>query len=145
MEINLTSFLAGKSLLGIQINDLKEDIKKKLGSPIEIAGEKNYGFIYYPNGIRYSYLDNQINELTILFEVKDSLVLKIENKFGEQLEISKRIQIHEFIYLLNSTGVIWKCVDQKDLSTFMIVINNNVGIYFNLDSGGLNRISVGRR
>lgn len=145
-KTDILEFLTtGNHLQGIRLNDPVDKLFEKLGTPKEQVGTTQFGFFHYKQGLRFGYFDKVINELVILFRSKKSPNFAIKNPFNEILIISGETKIHEFIYLLNTMQIGWKCPDQKDLSGFIMVINDEVVVFFDLDSGNLTRIFVGRR
>lgn len=116
-------------------------VNEKLGRPDENVGDFKSGYLTY--GIfSVGYFDDLIDELAILF-YKNKMVSLItkENEFGELNEINAETKINEFIYFLNSNGVLWDCYDKGNLDYFIIRSEVGVSIVFDLHDGTLNKIS----
>jgi hypothetical protein len=144
--IDLFDFMTkGYSLCGVSLNDTIEKVQKLLGKPLEKIGDKTAGFLIYTEGVRYGYFENEIDELAILFNEKNKMKYNFINDMNEKVEVSNKTQIHQFIYLLNTKKITWKCVDEKNIGAFIIIINHATCIYFDLDTGRLMKIFISRK
>jgi len=147
-KVDLVHFMInGTSLNGISLNDPVKKVIDTMGKPIETIGNKETGFFQYRNGLRYGYFENEIDELAILFRPQKKYWYSVKNDLNEEIIISGKTQIHQFIYMLKSTEVKFACVDEKNLDkdTLMLKVNGAVYVFFDLYTGYLEKIFVARK
>jgi len=145
-KVDLINFIInGTSLNGISLNDSLDKVIDVLGKPIEKIGDKKAGFLQYKKGLRYGYFGNEIDELAILFREWKKYSYPVKNNFNEEINISGKTQIHQFIYFLNSNEIKWKVVHEKNLDALIIEVNSTIYVFFDLYTGYLNKIFVARK
>ncbi|AYL97711.1 hypothetical protein [Mucilaginibacter celer] len=142
---NIDFILTGESFAGIKLNDPLEKVFALLGDEEEKVGVERYGFLHFEQGIRIGYLDNTVDELSILFTPKAKFSYLVRNSLNEEIAINGKTQLHEFIYLLKTKRIKWRCIDDKNMSDLMLEMNGQVLACFDLYTGYLNKIFIGRK
>jgi len=144
----LIQFLKGGIFYGnLSLNSKIEDFYHILGKYTDMIGNDERGWlIYFKNGYRIRYIDNSITELAILFK-EGNARFPIEVTSYEKImldkhitEISKKIQIHEFLRVLGYNNIKWKSCDERSKEGMSIVTESNVIVVFSLENGKLYRI-----
>jgi hypothetical protein len=135
------SFITTGILKGISIGMPVSSVINTLGQPNDYTGDDKVGYLFY-GIISFGYTNNTIYGMAIYFFQDRTIKVTIEeNDFGETSQIHGNTLIHEFVYMLNSRNLLWKCCNTKSLDYFTIQTNKGIGMIFDLNDGSLNRIS----
>lgn len=144
--MNFKNFLTSGELgLNFFIDDEINVAHTKMGKYLDHVGDDSAGYFYYSNGVRVGYVEKYIDEIELNFKEYKHLSFDVDSIFGERFRISGKSRIHEFIYFLNSNNVKWKCVDEKNLYSFIIKVNDVSLSFFDLNTGKLIKSLVSRR
>ena len=144
--INIINFIStGSNLAGVELNDPLENALALLGPPTEKIGTDKYGFMLFEGGLRYGYFNDVVDELSILFYPEARYSYFVENNLNEQLSIDGKTQLHQFIYLLKTAAVKWRCIDDKNTLSLTIEMNSATFAYFDLHTGYLDKIFIARK
>lgn len=139
MNIDILKFLStGFFYEDVNIGNKVIDVINRIGEPITITGDKKSGFMNYPNGIRIGYFDDYVDELAIVFWANKDIKYTI-SEYG--YDITEKTLLHEFVHILNTVNITWKCNDEKNLNTFSLVTTKNVYVLFDLETGFITKIS----
>jgi hypothetical protein len=72
--VDLISFLQiGKSLCGIEIGQRRQEVIARFGEQLDQYGEKDYGYLELPKGIRFNYFKDEIDGLAVLNKREDAV------------------------------------------------------------------------
>lgn len=142
---DLISFLkTGQSLCDIKIGHKKADVISRFGEKLDHYGEKNYGYLELPKGIRFGYLGDEIDELAVLNKREDAVFELHVPDLDETFTIGTKTTIHEAIKFLNCSSVAWSAVDTANKFSLTLFTEGQVGLTFDLEEGELMKISTAR-
>jgi hypothetical protein len=114
----------GTSLCGICIGSKRTDVESTFERVLNKYGDKKVGYIEIPQGIRFGYWDNLIDELAILTDRPDAIY---------------KSQFADAKIFLESNSIKWTTLgDTNDLS---ILTEGYVVLIFDNDTGELRMIS----
>ena len=142
---DLISFLkTGQLLCDIKIGHKKADVISRFGSGLVQYGEKDYGYLELPKGIRFGYFADKIDELAVLNKREDAVFELHVPDLHETFTIGPKTTIHEAIKFLNWSSVIWSVVDTSNKFSLTLLTQGQVGLIFDLEDGELMKISTAR-
>jgi len=142
---DLVTFLkTGLSLCGIEIGHRKADVISTFGENLIQYGEKDYGYLELPKGIRLGYRGDEIDELAVLNKREDAIFELNVTDLHETFTISPKTTIHEAIKFLNWSAVRWSVVDTANEFSLTLLTEGHVGLIFDLTDGELMKISTAR-
>lgn len=117
---------------------LQSIVSDKLDNDFGIKFKKYGNFLYF-KGIRYSLNHSRIVEYNIDFYSNSNLKFKIINNPNLKV-INKFTYLHQILHLLKILKINYKEIKIKDIDYFIIQTENQVNIYFDLETGYLFRI-----
>ena len=142
---DLISFLkTGRSLCDIKIGHKKADVISRFGTRIDQYGEKDYGYLELPKGIRFGYCGYEIDELAVLNKREDAVYELYVPDLHETFTIGPKTTINEAIKFLNWSSIIWSIVDTANKFSLTLITQGQVGLVFDLEDGELMKISTAR-
>lgn len=142
---DLISFLkTGESLCDIKIGHKKADVISRFGEKLDQYGEKDYGYLELPKGIRFGFWGDEIDELAVLNKREDALFELHVPDLHETFTLGPKTTIHEAIKFLNWSKVIWSVVDTANIFSLTIFTQGQVGLVFDLEDGELMIISTAK-
>ena len=131
----------GKSLCDIEIGQTKHDVISRFGEQLDQYGEKEYGYLELPKGVRFSYFKDEIDGLAVLNKREDAVFTLVVPDLQDTFTIGPNTTIHEAIKFLNWSGTKWTAVDTDNKFNLIILTQGNVRLTFDLDYGELIMIS----
>lgn len=120
--------------IGMTISELK----RKIGEPSKEYGNDECGYLFYEH-IRFSYLGDVIDEISVVFEGNNNLNFKLKEEYWTVLvgdSISSKTTLNQFLQILNHYGIKWRCqYELAHLDYVSVVCESGVAVTFELDEG----------
>lgn len=126
-----------QSLYDINLNDDFTSTLSKVENAI-LVGNENYGYYYLPNGFRFGFSDNKIDEIGIDFSQSKSTIFLSDEGNNFKLTNAK---IHEVLNFLNDKLVKWEPVITNDSNYLTIKLQKTeIHLIFDIYSGTIDKI-----
>ena len=132
-----------QSLSYVQLGDDLEKLFKVYGKTEHDAEISDHGYFHYDHGLRFSYKDDEIDEIAINFiSTESKYPINVENSLIELEYIDQNTKIHDFLMLLSVQNISWKSKSQPHSNAFSILTEGGISVIFHLDDGCLYRMAV---
>lgn len=134
----------GQTLCDIKIGHKKADLIAKFVDKLEQYGEKDYGYLELPKGIRFGYRGDQIDELAVLTKRDDAVFELDVPELHETFTVGSKTTIQEAVKFLNWSSIAWSVVEPANKFNLNLLTEGNVVLVFDLEDGELMLISTAR-
>ena len=141
MKLYINDFiLHDKKLYDISIRDSVNDIFENKNLDFTLHGDSRYGYYYLPNGYRFGFADNIVDEIGIDFNHTNCIIsLKLVNE--RDFDLNKK-KIHQVLTALNYLQAKWQAIPNRDTNYLTIqLVDANVLLIFDIYEGTLSKIT----